>query len=223
MILAIGDIHGCRVALETMIDFVELTPDDTVVTLGDYVDRGPDSKGVVDFLLEFRKTHNLVHLKGNHELQMEDSLTGKRGYDFWLQGIVGGQETLDSYGGVFEDISEEHWEFLQSASGLHEEDTHFFVHAGCEANVPLSEQKDSVVHWKRFHLAEAHCSGKVMVCGHSIQGDLPVNLGHSICLDTCAYGGGWLTALDVETGVYYQTNDRGERRQGMITDAECMG
>jgi len=62
-----------------------------------------------------------------------------------------------------------------------------------------------------------------MVCGHSIQGDLPVNLGHSICLDTCAYGGGWLTALDVEAGIYYQTNERGERRKGDINRSECKG
>jgi serine/threonine protein phosphatase 1 len=216
MILAIGDIHGCRVALETMIDYVAPTPTDTVVTLGDYVDRGPDSKGVVDFLLEFRKTHKLIHLKGNHELQMEDALTGRRGYEFWLEGIVGGRETLDSYGGNFAGIPRKHWDFLQSAGKLYECDTHFFVHAGVDPQVPLSEQKASVVHWKRFYQASPHPSGKIMVCGHTIQGDLPVNLGHSICLDTCAYGGGWLTALDVETGVYYQTNERGERRMGDI-------
>jgi serine/threonine protein phosphatase 1 len=216
MILAIGDIHGCRVALETMIDYVAPTPSDTVVTLGDYVDRGPDSKGVVDFLLEFRKTHKLIHLKGNHELQMEDALNDRGGYEFWLKGIVGGRETLDSYGGAFNDIPEDHWEFLQSAGKLYECDTHFFVHAGADPLVPLSEQKASVVHWKRFYQASPHPSGKVMVCGHTIQGDLPVNLGHSICLDTCAYGGGWLTALDVETGIYYQTNERGERRMGEI-------
>ena len=221
MILAIGDIHGCRVALETMIDYVAPTPADTIVTLGDYVDRGPDSKGVVDFLLKFRKTRQLIHLKGNHELQMEDALTGRRCYDFWIQGLVGGRETLDSYGGIFKNIPADHWEFLQSAGKLYESATHFFVHAGADPLVPLSEQKASVVHWKRFHEAQPHPSGKVMVCGHSIQGDLPVNLGHSICLDTCAYGGGWLTALDVEAGIYYQTNERGERRKGDIHSAEC--
>jgi len=218
MILAIGDIHGCRVALETMIEYAAPKLEDTVVTLGDYVDRGPDSKGVVDCLLEFRQSHKLIHLKGNHELQMEDALTGKRGYDFWLQGLVGGKETLDSYGGVFEAIPEEHWEFLKSAGKLYECETHFFVHAGAEPNVPLSEQKESVVHWKRFYEASAHESGKTMVCGHTIQVDLPVNLGHSICLDTCAYGGGWLTGLDVQSGVYYQTNESGDKRMGIIED-----
>ncbi len=221
MILAIGDIHGCRVALETMIDYVSPSSSDTVITLGDYVDRGPDSRGVVDFLLDFRKTHELVHLKGNHELQMEDALTGVAGYEFWLNGLVGGRETLDSYGGEFEAIPDEHWDFLKSAGGLYEGDGHFFVHAGVDPLVALGEQSASVLHWKRFYEASAHVSGKVMVCGHTIQGDLPVSLGHSICLDTCAYGGGWLTALDVDSGVYYQTNERGDRREGEIAD--CVG
>ena len=70
MRIAIGDIHGCLTALETMLDLVKPSQDDLVVTLGDYVDRGPDSKGVIDRLLEFKETHNLVHLMGNHEIQM---------------------------------------------------------------------------------------------------------------------------------------------------------
>lgn len=130
----------------------------------------------------------------------------------------GGKETLDSYGGVFEGIPDEHWDFLRSAGGLYESEGHFFVHAGVDPVVALGEQSASVLHWKRFYEASAHVSGKVMVCGHTIQGDLPVNLGHSICLDTCAYGGGWLTALDVDSGVYYQTNERGDRREGEIGD-----
>jgi len=216
MILAISDIHGCRVALETMIDYVSPTPDDVVITLGDYVDRGPDSKGVIDFLLEFRKTHNLVHLKGNHELQMEDALLNQKKYKFWLSSAVGGRQALDSYGGVFENIPAEHWDFIKSAGKIYECDTHYFVHAGVNPEKPLDQQCANVVHWRRFYEAKPHYSGKIMVCGHTVQGDYPTNDGFAICLDTCAYGGGWLTALDVETGIYYQTNDQGDRRQGHI-------
>ena len=63
---------------------------------------------------------------------------------------------------------------------------------------------------KRFYEAEPHQSGKPYLCGHTIQGDRPTNLGFAICLDTCAYGGGWRTALDTETNTCYQTNERGK-------------
>ena len=67
--LVIGDIHGCLDALKTLIDYVKPATDDTIITVGDYIDRGPDSKGVIDYILELRKTHHVITLKGNHELQ----------------------------------------------------------------------------------------------------------------------------------------------------------
>ena len=70
MILAVSDIHGCLDALETMLDVVQPGDDDLIVTLGDYVDRGPDSRGVIERLLKLKSTHRLVHLMGNHEIQM---------------------------------------------------------------------------------------------------------------------------------------------------------
>ena len=71
--LAIGDIHGCINALTTLVDFVGFRHDDTIVTLGDYVDRGSDSRAVLDFMIEFGKTHQHVPLRGNHEIMMLDS------------------------------------------------------------------------------------------------------------------------------------------------------
>ena len=67
---AIGDIHGCLWALKTLFVTVDFQPDDTIVVLGDYVDRGPDSKGVIDFLLEKERQHNMVFIKGNHDIMM---------------------------------------------------------------------------------------------------------------------------------------------------------
>ena len=69
--LAIGDIHGCLRSLEALADYADFSADDTIVTLGDYVDRGPDSKGVIDFLIDLGKSHKLVCLKGNHEIMMQ--------------------------------------------------------------------------------------------------------------------------------------------------------
>jgi len=174
MILAIGDIHGCDTALKTMLDTVQPTTDDTIITLGDYVDRGPDSKAVIQILLDFRTTHQLIHLMGNHEIQMIRALEAKHHMQRFLDPMCGGQDTLDNYGGSFKNIPDDHWEFITSAKLYHETDTHLFVHAGLE--------------------------------------DLPTNTGHAICLDTCAYGGGWLTALDVESGTCWQTNERGQSR-----------
>jgi serine/threonine protein phosphatase 1 len=218
MRLVIGDIHGCLRSLETMLEVVSPTAEDLVVTLGDYVDRGPDSKGVIESLLRLKETHHYVHLMGNHEIQMIRALDSRQDRERFLSGLCGGQETLESYGGGFEDVPEEHWEFMRNAALYHELEEHILVHAGVEANVPVGEQGWETYYYQRFHLQERHESGKTVVCGHSIQGDLPTNLGYAICLDTCAYGGGWLSGLDLDSGRIWQTNEKGKSREMGLGD-----
>ena len=218
MRIAIGDIHGCQRALQTMLDVVRPSTDDLVVTLGDYVDRGPDSKAVIDTLLELQKSHNLVHLMGNHEIQMIRAMEASHHRDRFLSGLCGGMDTLNSYGGNFDDIPEDHWVFIKSAGLYHELEDYILVHAGLEANLPIDEQDRETYYYQRFHCQKAHISGKTIVCGHSIQGDHPTNLGYAICLDTCAYGGGWLTAMDIDTGKLWQTNQRGQTREFHVGD-----
>ena len=218
MKLVIGDIHGCLTSLEEMLEVASPSGDDLVVTLGDYVDRGPNSKGVIARLLELKKTHHFVHLMGNHEIQMIRALETKHDRERFLSGLCGGQDTLDSYGGTFDDVLEEHWEFMRSAELYHELDEHILVHAGVAAKVPVGEQDQETYYYQRFYSQDPHCSGKTVVCGHTIQGDLPTNIGHAICLDTCAYGGGWLSALDVESGRIWQTNEQGDAREMMLGD-----
>lgn len=213
MTLAIGDIHGCYRALNTMLDLVQPSTDDLVITLGDYVDRGPDSKVVISTLLELKQTHNYIHLMGNHEIQMIRAIEAPHHMERFLSSMCGGKETLDNYGGSFEDIPAEHWEFITSAELYHETDSHIYVHAGLESTVALDQQDAETLYYKRFHEAKPHVSGKPYICGHSIQGDLPTNLGFAICLDTCAYGGGWLTALDTDSGKCWQTNELGKSRE----------
>lgn len=213
MILAISDIHGCITALETMLDLVKPDRDDLIITLGDYVDRGPDSKAVIDRLLKLKRTHDYIHLMGNHEIQMIRALHAPHHMSRFLSPMCGGQGTLDSYGGTFEDIPEEHWDFINSAVLYHETDSHIFVHAGVEPDLPMEQQDAETLYYKRFYEAEPHCSGKPYICGHTIQEDLPSSFGYAICLDTCAYGGGWLTALDVESGTCWQTDENGRTRQ----------
>ena len=221
--IAIGDIHGCRVSLEALVAYAGITKADTIVTLGDYVDRGPDTRGVIDFLLALRKKVKLVSLLGNHEVIMLEARASREATINWLDERVGGDATLDSYQATsFDDIPAAHWKFISKAEMYHEIDTHFFVHASAVPDIPLDMQPPMMLLWERFDQPPPHQNGKIMVCGHTSQrSGVPVNLGHAICIDTWACGEGWLTALDVQSGVYWQTNERGERRAGEI--AELLG
>jgi serine/threonine protein phosphatase 1 len=218
MRLVIGDIHGCLTAFETMMEVVKPERSDLVVTLGDYVDRGPDSRGVIEKLLAMKETQNLVTLMGNHEIQMLRALETRRDRNRFLSGLCGGQDTLDSYGGSFEDVPEDHWEFIRRTKLYHELEDHLLVHAGVEGDLPVDQQDQETFYYQRFYSQRPHQSGKTVVCGHTIQGDLPTNLGYAICLDTCVYGGGWLTGLDLDTGKIWQTNEAGASREMDLDD-----
>lgn len=94
-IIAIGDIHGCPLSLDALLEKVAPTAEDTLLFIGDYIDRGPDSKGVIDRLIKLNDEHNCIFLRGNHEELLLGYLD--RGeYDLWA--INGGIQTLASYG-----------------------------------------------------------------------------------------------------------------------------
>ena len=178
--LAIGDIHGCLRALEQLALYVGFQDDDIIITLGDYVDRGPDSKGVIDFILSLRERHEVVTLKGNHEIMMLESLESDSCLSSWLG--FGGKETLASYGANLEDIPEAHWEFMKKARPYHELEKHFFVHANVDPTAPIYAQPDELLYWERFGKPRPHVSGKTMVCGHTVQrSGEPLNVGHAVC------------------------------------------
>src|SRR6476646_9765377 len=117
-VLAIGDIHGCLKAFDDVLAWVAPTPEDKIVLLGDYVDRGPDSRGVIDRILELRRHLDLICLRGNHEQMMVAAYRGGRpDKRMWLG--VGGVQTLASYGvvpgsGTLDDVPREHWDFLEN-------------------------------------------------------------------------------------------------------------
>src|SRR5262249_12830903 len=94
--IAIGDIHGCADALTAVLTAVEPGPVDTVVMLGDYIDRGPNSRGVLDQVIALANRCRLVSLIGNHEEALLDSLRDKSNLRRWLD--LGGADTLRSYG-----------------------------------------------------------------------------------------------------------------------------
>lgn len=221
-ILAIGDIHGCSHAFDRLLTQVVPTADDLLITLGDYVDRGPDSFGVIERLIRLHRELRLVPLKGNHEVMM---LAARRGYGLFDWLACGGRQTLASYSilgdeGKLVDLPEEHWNFLErDLVPWYETANHFFVHANVYPELLLSEQPDFMLFWEFFDNPSPHCSGKTMVCGHSSQrSGVPCNLGHAICIDTWAYGGGWLTCLDVQSGRVWQARQSGEQRTAWIDD-----
>ncbi len=216
--LVIGDIHGCISSLRILIDFVSPGSDDIIVTLGDYVDRGPDSAAVLEFIIELGKSHNLVPLRGNHEIMMLDSREKQSWHQAWL--TYGGDATLRSYSpseddaGSFADVPDSHIDFLENnLLPYYECESHFFVHAYADAKIPLANQADATLYWRKYGSPELHCSDKIMVCGHTPQkSGLPASNGDAICIDTWAYGSGWLSCLDVESGTIWQTNEAGEKR-----------
>ena len=223
--LAIGDIHGCSRSLETLLSAVSPRRGDRVVTLGDYVNRGPDTRAVIERLLQLHRAGLLVALRGNHEQMMLEARDGGPGRLSRLLS-VGGDRTLASYAapghrGSLADVPADHWDFIENVCrDWYETDTHFFVHANAYPDCPPADQPVYMLRWEPFDHPPPHESGKVMVCGHTSQktGE-PRNLGHAVCIDTHAHGrNGWLTCLDPATGRLWQANERGEVRQACATD-----
>ena len=212
--IAIGDIHGCAQALSRLIEAIEPTEDDTLVPLGDFVDRGPDSRGVLTMLIELVDRCQLVPLLGNHEVMMLNAFESPESMEFWLD--VGGQETLDSYGGSLAEVPPEHWVFLRGLRRYYETESHLFVHANFDPELTLEQQPDRLLLWEHIvhTLPSRHASGKTAIVGHTPQGTgEALDLGHLICIDTYCVGGGWLTALDVASGRIWQANRSGQLRQ----------
>jgi serine/threonine protein phosphatase 1 len=158
---------------------------------------------------------------GNHDLLFTEVLEGTcdnlRG---WLS--VGGLQTLESYGGK-SGVPDSHLTFLKTDCRLWfepEGEKVFFVHGSAIPDLPLEEQPLEWLLWRRIHEAEGpHRSGKVMVCGHTAQRNgLPLVTPNAICIDSWAFGDGWLTAYDVHASVFIQANQAGEIRRFPVGD-----
>jgi serine/threonine protein phosphatase 1 len=219
--IAIGDIHGCLDALAALIDAVQPGPDDTVVTLGDYIDRGPDSRSVLDRLIALAESCRLVPLLGDHEEMPVDALQDIAALRKWL--TCGGVETLRSYGwepggprrALPDWIPERHLAFLVGCRPYHETATHVFMNAGFQSELPMDQQTGQALRWRvtDARTAVPHRSGKVAVVGHTPQlAGVILDLGFLLCIDTNCARDGWLTALDTSTGRFWQTNRAGRLR-----------
>lgn len=209
-IFAIGDIHGCLTKLQKLMDLLPLDPRrDTLVFLGDYIDRGPDSKGVIDYLLELKqKVANVVFLSGNHEQMFLNYYLHNKGRELYL--LNGGESTIISYGraglkdGRNMNVPESHLKFFTSLRISYETDDYLFVHAGLKPGVPRENQDTEDMLWIRREFTDADEDfGKTVVFGHSSQ-DEPLLEEHKIGIDTGAVYGGKLTAIELPARKIYQ-------------------
>lgn len=213
--ITIGDIHGCARALEALIKAIQPGPDDTIVTLGDYIDWGPDSRGVLDQLIAHGELSTLVPLRGNHEEMLLAAREGPSDLQFWFK--FGGRATLDSYGLGDEprSIPSHHIRFIQECRDYFESTRLIYAHACYEPHLPLDRQNWNALRWASLPPNPvSHCSGKVAIVGHTAQktGEV-LDQGVLKCIETLCHGGGWLTALEVNTGQVWQANQAGELRR----------
>jgi serine/threonine protein phosphatase 1 len=209
-IFAIGDIHGCLDKLIALMGLIDVNwANDTVVFMGDYIDRGPDSKGVVDHVLGLRRRHDsVVCLKGNHE-EMFLNYLDRREEGIFLSN--GGRNTLQSYGISPDErnraaqVPQEHLDFFRSLLPYYDTETHLFVHAGVRPGIPMEIQDPHDLIWIRheFFMSD-HGLKKTVVFGHTSFRKEPFVGEKMIGIDTGAAYGGMLTCLELPAMKFHQ-------------------
>ena len=203
--IAFGDIHGMYERFEKLLIMIDLRKDDKLIFLGDYCDRGPNTKAVVDKLISIQLKYDTVFIKGNHEEMLLSASNSDEG-QAWLG--YGGWETLESYGGSFDYVPDSHMIFYEDCVNYHEEKQFIYVHAGVNTNLDMSDQNIYHLRWSHVdNLTDFHKSGKVVICGHSSQksGNI-LDREHVICIDTWCCGGKNLTAFDPYTRQVWQVD-----------------
>ena len=202
-LLAVGDIHGCRSLLDELLEEVAPEDRDQLVFLGDYVDRGPDSRGVIERLLELRdRWPQTVFLRGNHEQMFLDYLEDRQRLPFLING---GQTTLESYGGgSMPAIPDRHRDFLNSLPTSYVRGDFIFVHAGLRPGTPLADQDEEDLLWIRGEFLDSDFDwGKTVVFGHTHL-EKPFVAERRIGVDTGAVYGKVLTCCDVRSRRFWQ-------------------
>jgi serine/threonine protein phosphatase 1 len=197
--LAFGDIHGHYDETKKLVELVKPDNHDTLVFIGDYIDRGKQSFEVIEYILELKQQYNCVFLKGNHEEMFMDYMSG---IDNDLYLYNGGDATILSYSDHGFDISqythytdrefpETHMDFIANLKLYHEDEKYIFVHAGLfPSEIPLEKQSQNMLLWVREPFISSKQSfGKKVIFGHTPFRE-PLNMENKIGIDTgIAYGG----------------------------------
>jgi serine/threonine protein phosphatase 1 len=218
---AVGDIHGCLDKLHRVVAACEARAGGRparYVFLGDYVDRGPDSRGVIEFLIERQRAQpgSVVCLMGNHEQMAIAAHDSVRAIPLWLANSGGA--TLNNYQDSGGRILPEHLEWLRALPLCHDDGLRFFVHAGVDLAIPLDRQAPEAMLWIREPFL-TDCDfvdcGRFIVHGHTPQvGGKPDLRRHRVNLDTAAVIGGPLTAAVFD--------DTRAEPLGFLTDRETI-
>lgn len=219
-VYAVGDVHGRADLLTELLSEIDAdlearpTPLAMHIFLGDYIDRGPNSREALDLLLARSQRHQMIFLKGNHEVMLEEFLRNPESFPTWRN--AGGIETLMSYGirpPFIPDAAERtmlarqladvlppaHRQFFASLQRSYSCGDFFFVHAGVRPGVPLSQQKDEDLFWIRDEfLNSKEKFGKIIVHGHNPVAEVEFHA-NRINIDTGAFVTGRLSCLRIES------------------------
>lgn len=225
--LVVGDIHGGLKALQQVLERAAVTPDDTLIFLGDYVDGWSDSPDVVSFLIVLSKTHRCIFLRGNHDDLCHKWLMNNEKNALWL--FHGGQTTIDCYSSIPEEIRKTHITFFEAMENYHvDEKNRLFVHAGFQNHHgPSREYYATAFYWDRTLWEMAIAMNKTLTpendhyprrlrhfdeifIGHTpvtrIGKTVPVNAATVWNIDTGAAFKGPLTIMDADTKHYWQSD-----------------
>lgn len=221
-LLAIGDVHGHLSALDHVLALANPGADDVVVFLGDYIDRGPRSSGVIERVRQVSELVPTVTLRGNHEQYMLDARTDREQFKQWFAN--GGRTTVASYGvdpdhawrnEWYRYIPDAHWDFLERTQLFFETPHCIFVHGGLEHHLPPEAQSPKTLLWTRLTEISPHFTGKRVIVGHTPQmsGEIAI-LPHVVGIDTgLGYPGGRLSCLNLTEGKVYQADGSGWYRK----------
>ena len=231
----VGDVHGCVDELVYLLEGLPLDQGDRIVFLGDYIDRGPDSQGVISRLVELQRAgeQEIVFLKGNHEDMMLGYLgMGGRHGDMFLYN--GGRATLTSYGisdisaptaEIVAQIPPSHLQFLTNLKPFCIVEPFCCVHAGVRPFKSLNEQDESDMLWIRSEfILNPHRLPFTVLFGHTPQNEVLFDLPYKIGLDTGLVYGNKLSCLEIHGKTLYQINRNSKTvRQFSIKDKWKQG
>lgn len=223
-VFAIADIHGCDDELRALLQRLPLHRDSLVVFLGDYIDRGPNSRGVVDTILELKDYCNVVCLLGNHELMLREFLDGSDPRRVARFVYNGGGATLASYSnedGVFS-IPEDHLAFYNGLEHFYVEGEHCFVHAGVPVDpdlIDVAVHGEDMVWMRRPPGSPELTFSKIIVHGHTPIPEVEI-APRRINLDTSCVYGRCLTAMELHSRELWHVERSTEPRPIYLRDAK---
>jgi serine/threonine protein phosphatase 1 len=168
-IFAIGDIHGCSKTFEKLLkEKIKITNEDHIYCIGDYIDRGQDSKGVIDLIINLRNEgFHIYTLRGNHEQMMLDSANDKKALSLWLDN--GGKSTMKSFGiKSLEDLPAEYLAFLDQTEFYLQKHNYIFVHAGLNFRKQnIFEDKEAMLWERDFFPQQPALEDRILIHGHT--------------------------------------------------------